>query len=52
MNLKDIKFEDLKSYIDLYLELGADYESSFMLALEVVLWEIIILIKLIILERY
>lgn len=36
MNLKNIKFEDLKEYIDLYLELGADYESAFMLALEMV----------------
>ena len=33
-----MKFEDLKYYIDMYLELGADYESAFMLALEVVLW--------------
>lgn len=32
-----MKFEDLKYYIDMYLELGADYESAFMLALEVVL---------------
>lgn len=36
MKLKGIKFEDLKYYIDLYLELGATYESAFMLALEMV----------------
>ena len=36
MNLKDVKMEDLKEYIDLYLELGADYESAFMVALEMV----------------
>jgi len=36
MKLKDVKIEDLKKYIDLYLELGADYESAFMLALEMV----------------
>ena len=29
-----MKFEDLKEYINLYLELGATYESAFMLALE------------------
>ena len=27
----------LNNYIDLYMQLGADYESAFMLALEVVL---------------
>ena len=32
-----MNFEDLKYYIDMYLELGADYESAFMLALEVLL---------------
>ena len=31
-----IKFEDLKYYIDMYLKLGATYESAFMLALEMV----------------
>ena len=36
MELKNIKFEDLKKYIDLYLKLGATYESAFMLALEMV----------------
>ena len=35
-SLKNVKFKDLKRYIDLYLELGADYESAFMLALEMV----------------
>ena len=29
-----MKFEDLKYYIDLYLELGAAYDGAFMLALE------------------
>ena len=32
-----MNFEDIKEYIDLYLQLGADYESAFDLALEVVL---------------
>lgn len=36
MNLKNVKFEDLKEYIDLYLELGATYEGAFMLALGMV----------------
>lgn len=36
MKLKDVKMEDLKEYIDLYMQLGADYESAFMLALEMV----------------
>lgn len=36
MKLKNVKMEDLKEYIDLYLKLGADYESAFMLALEMV----------------
>lgn len=31
--LKDVKMEDLKEYIDLYLELGADYENAFILAI-------------------
>lgn len=36
MKLKDIKMKDLKYYIDLFLELGADYENAFMLAIEMV----------------
>lgn len=32
-----MNFEDIKEYIDLYMQLGCDYENAFMLALEVVL---------------
>lgn len=36
MKLKNITMNDLKYYIDLYLELGATYETAFMLALGMV----------------
>ena len=34
--MKNITTKDLKFYIDLYRELGADYETAFMLALDIV----------------
>lgn len=36
MKLKDVKMEDLKELINLYKYFGADFESAFMLALEMV----------------